>query len=249
MDDFLKNKLYVVQSEDARFDSALKNAVNKIWKLSEIGGFISRKELKEMTKSSNNSFLDPTTRYWEESYNSNSGRKATGLYFYQGKPKDPYLRYSINVVYCFAYAKDNFDSVSYASEILVKSAINDFKYYHAKDSIQKKYGLALLKGKKTLLINTKYIYNKKYNLIQKDAFAEYPYKIEYASSEEIEKYIAENNPKYVLAFPVFNDITRQVNMYDLETGFSLGGFQRNGLMGYPIRDKDVEKLVDAINGQ
>ena len=210
--EFLKNKLYIVQTEYPSFNNALKDVMTRLWNISEIGGYITRKQLKKMTKLKENSFLNPTTYSWDNNSQSNSGRHASGLFFYQGKKKDGYLGDPVNSIFIGgSYTGENFDDCNYRLELMITTVMNELIYARSMDSINKIYSLSLLKKKKTLLINTKYFNEKKkLEIITKGAFDNYPYKIAFASSDSITSYIKAKDKNYVLAVPVVNDITRMV---------------------------------------
>lgn len=246
---FLINKLYVVQTEYPYFDSCLKVIMRNTWNISEIGGFISRKELKELAKSKDNSFLDPTTHRWEVRSNMNSSRQFNAIFFYQGPRKTPDLKNITTYIYFGGEAGDNFDSCVYRLELMIRTVMNEFKNAASMDSVKRIYNLSLLKKKKILLVNTKFMNHSKKMLdnIAKDAFDNYPFKVEFASSTEIASYIKAKDKRYVLSCPVVNDQTRKVHLYDVETGFFIGSFERSGVFALPIRAKDVDGLVDLIN--
>ncbi|MCW3093934.1 MAG: hypothetical protein JWP81_5003 [Ferruginibacter sp.] len=244
---FLKNKLYIVETEYPLFNSALKEVMTRLWNISEIGGYITRKELKQMIKSKENSFVDPTVYYWRSNSNMNHDRSSGGIFFYHGKPKEPYLFTAEKVSYFGGWVGDNFDSAVYKLELMIRGVMNQFAYAGSMDSIQKKYNLSLLKKEKILLVNSKYFSdNKRDEVISKNAFEKYPYGVEIASSARIAEYIKAKDNRYVLAAPIVNDDTRMVQILDVETGLFLGGFQRSGMFALPIRSKDVESLIKLI---
>jgi hypothetical protein len=249
---FLKNKVYIVEADSKygkSFDSSFKAAMDEYWKLSEIGGYITRKELKSLDNSPSNSFIQPATDYWTDRTNMNSGRSASGVFLYVGKKKEPFSEKFMSTWFG-GWAGDNFDDAAYRAELMVRDLINQLTYYNSKDSLFKKYNPSLLKKKKILLINKRHIKNEKKrdDNITDDAFDDYPYKIKFASSEEIKEIIKNKDKRYVFAIPIVNDRTRLVHMYDVETAFFIGGFQRGGAIALPIRKKDVEKLVEIIDG-
>jgi hypothetical protein len=250
--DFLKNKLYIVKSDRNYFDSALKEIMLRVWNISEIGGFISDKELKQMTTSAENSFLNAGRYNWTNNSNMNGARFTSGIYFYQGKSKqkESFLGTAIAAFYFGGMIDENYDSAVYRLELMVRNVMTEFIYDGSADSIKKIYKLSMLNKKKTLLISSKCFSNRrKDEVITKNAFASYPYKFEVASPATIAGYIKSKDKRYALAVPVVNDATRTVGIYDVETGFYLGGFERSGMFALPIREKDVDVLIDGISSK
>ena len=248
--DFLKNKLYVVETENAYFDSALKANLATQWTASPIAGYISKKEFKHLRKSTDNSFLDPETYTWTDRSNMNGGRAATGLFFFRGDTYYPVLEPNVQSYELVGdYTGEGFDSCVYRLELMVRVRNNYYLYGNTADSGKVKYGMPALK-KKILLINQMFVNNKKKRMdcFTQDAFADYPYKVEFASSAKIAELIRTKNKQYALAVPIVNDVTRKVFIYDLETSAMMGGFERSGMLALPIRAKDVDDLVDKIHG-
>lgn len=90
--EFLKNKIYIVKTDYPFLDSSLKEIMTRDWDLSEIGGYIERKELKKMSKDESNSFLDPTQYNWWNNSNMNGARFASGLYSIMGNEVTQHLK-------------------------------------------------------------------------------------------------------------------------------------------------------------
>jgi hypothetical protein len=249
--EFLKNKIYIVKTDYPFLDSSLKEVMTRDWDLSEIGGYIDRKELKKMSKDETYSFLDPTTYNWWNNSNMNGARFASGLYFYYGKRKYSAFENVVNVEHFGDYAGDNFDSSVYKIELMIRTAKNSIKYFNKMDSIKKIYNFSLLKKQKTLLVNMKYMNNRKKqdDNFSKSAFSNYPYKVKFVTSAQITEFIKSKDKDYVLAVPIVNDAARGVNFYDIQTGFFIGYLERKGYAGPAlIREKEIDQLVENING-
>jgi len=243
-EEFLKNKLYIVQTESPAFDSALKSTLEQHWDVTEIGGYITRKELIKFKKSREHSFLVPAIYSWT---NGSIVKFRSGLFFFRGKKMEQQYAFPAGMAYFGGYAGDNLDGSIYRLELMIRSVNNTFKYRNSMDSVREIFKPSLLK-KKTLLVNS--MHNKKgglfYNFTE-GAFKGYPYKIEFANTDRIAEIIKDKDEKYVFAVPIVNDDTRLVHLYDINTGFLLGGFKRKGLAALPVREKDVEELIELIN--
>ncbi len=246
--DFLQNKLYVVATEYPAFDLALKEVMTKEWNVSTVGGYISRKELKEIRKSKGNSFVDPTTAHWDAN-NMNSSRSASGIHFYQGgSSRTSDLKFVTHVAYFGGWTGDNYDSSIYRLQLMIRSMNSDYKYEKSQDSIQKIYKPSLLKKKKVLLLHDRYFSDRKREQVfEKNAMSNYRYNVKIVSASEIEELIKAKDPGYVFAVPIVNDATRMVYLYDVETGILIGKFARSGAFALPIRSKDVDSLIELIN--
>ncbi|MDB5203697.1 MAG: hypothetical protein JWQ27_3106 [Ferruginibacter sp.] len=246
--DYLRNKLYIVSTRYPYFDSAFKSSMTRLWTVSEIAGYVSPKEAGKLAKSPENSFAQPMLYTWSDNTGKGYSRSAHGIYFYQGKKKEPRIGLAEKTVYFGGDAGDNYDSAVYRLDLMVRGIVNEFKYANVKDSVRAIYNLTLLKKDKILLLNARnFSEKKKYENITADAFSNYPYKIEVASSQQIAAYIAAKDSRYVFAVPTVNDFSRAVELYDVATGFFIGFFERSGMLALPIRQKDVDHFVEKIN--
>ena len=248
--DFLKNKLYIVQTGKPQFDSALKVAMAEEWTVSSIGGYISKKELEEMKRSNGNSFLEPAKYNWyiPKSPSEREEHGACVLNFFEGHTVYPsvYINYeSIDLLE--GYPDEQFDAAIYRLKLIIRGRNNYYKNTDAKSSISKKDGMALLK-KKILLINERYIHNAdtKDDVYEPGAFDNYHYKVEFAAAAKIEAIIKAKDYEYVLGVRLANDLGSGMFMFDVETGIALGSVDTKGWQG-AIRVRDVEMLEKKIN--
>lgn len=203
-----------------------------------------------MRKSTENSFLEPAKYTWYESrsYNMNNERMAFLMAFFQGNTDYPTAGLNLERSFLLeGYKDEQFDTAIYRLKLLIRTCNNSYKYANSLDSIKKNYGMAFLK-KKILLINNRDIHSKKVrgDMYEPDAFENYSYKVEFASSSKIEEIIKTKNKNYVLGVRILSDGGSGVSMYDVETGFYLGSFDKKGWPG-AIRSKDVEILEEKIN--
>ena len=191
------------------------------------------------------------TWYISRSSNMNNERMAVLLGFFRGHTVYPTL-YQLeleSMEFLEGYSDVQFDTSIYRLNLIIRGRNNYYKYANSIDSINKKYTLGLLK-KKILLINERYRHDKKTkkDLYEPDAFENYSYKVKFSTSSEIEDIIKNKDKKYVLGVRLGNDLGSGVFIFDVDTGFYLGSFDKKGWPG-AIRSKDVEILEDKINEQ
>lgn len=107
---------------------------------------------------------------------------------------------------------DNFDSCVYKLELMIRTARNSLKYFNSMDSIKKIYNFSMLKKEKILLVNTKYMNNRKRqdDNFSKNAFSSYPFKVKFVTSSQITEIIKSKDKNYVLAVPIVNDAAREL---------------------------------------
>ncbi|OQP52798.1 hypothetical protein A4H97_24160 [Niastella yeongjuensis] len=77
----------------------------------------------------------------------------------------------------------------------------------------------------------------------------WPWKYELMSSEKVTKLIQEQDSHYLLLIPMVSDIAAKIEVYDLASMRSIIAIEGSaGLKKYWVRNKEIQKLVDKING-
>ncbi len=248
--DFLKNKLYIVQTGQFRFDSALKVAVTEEWTVSPVGGYITKTAFDAMKRLEGNSFLEPAKYNWyiPKSPSEREEHGACVLNFFEGHTVYPsaYINYeSIDLLE--GYPADTFDATIYRLKLIIRGRNNYYKDHSTKNISHKSNELSVLK-RKILLINEKDIHNadSTNNLYEPDAFAQYHYKIEMSTAKKIEAIIQSKDSNYVLAVRLVSDLGSGVFLFNVATGVSLGNLRTKDSPS-AICIKDVEVLEQKIS--
>ena len=248
--DFLKNKLYIVQTGQPLFDSALKEAVTEEWTVSPVGGYITKTVFDAMKRLDGNSFLEPAKYNWyiPKSPSEREEHGACVLNFFEGHTVYPsaYINYeSIDLLE--GYPANTFDATIYRLKLIIRGRNNYYKNTGAATTAGKTNALSVLK-RKILILNEQDFHHadSSANLYEPDAFAQYHYKIELAASDKIEKIILSKDSNYVLAVRLVSDLGSGVFLFDVSTGISLGNLNTKDWPG-PIRANNVEMLEQKIN--
>jgi hypothetical protein len=247
-DIFLANDIYVVYTGAAMLDSALKEDFNRFWTIRAIKGFISKEEFKTLIRDERNSFIYPKGySYSMNRMSNNSARYGSAVFAFNGGRRN-LNRY--NLLY-ESVAIEYFDTFLGESEIENGIYRLPFVIKELQWGVNHKYDPSrpLFDKNKTLIINENSIEGKKGASIQRDALAAWPWKYEIMSLEKIAKLIREQNNHYLLLIPILSDMTADIEVYDLACLRSVAAVGGNAMFkNYWVRSKEIQRLVDKING-
>jgi hypothetical protein len=247
--DFLKNKLFIVQTGLASFDSALKVAITNEWTVSPVGGYISRKEFETMKRLDGNSFLEPAVNSWyiPKSPSQREQHSTCALSFLEGHTVYPstYINYeSIDLLE--GNSIESFNVAIYRLGLIIRGRNNYYRSLDSKKDDGKINGLTVLKTK-TLLISDKAINDSSNQLMlfEKQAFAQYHHKIMLADENKIREIIQSKDSNYVLAVRLANGLGAGISFFDTASGAEIGRLTTNQWT-QAIRATEIELLEDKI---
>lgn len=247
--DFIKNKLYIVQTGLPSFDSALKIAITNEWTVSQVGGYISKKEFETLKRLDGKSFLEPAVNSWyiPKSPSQREEHSACALSFFEGHTVYPstYINYeSIDLLE--GNSTESFNASIYRLSLIIRGRNNYYLSGDTKRDDAKGNGLSFLKAK-TLLISDNAVHNSstKLNLFEENAFANYQYKIALADDDKIRAVIQSKDSNYVLAVRLVNGLGSGLLFLDVATGSELGKLITSEWTG-AIRSTEVEMLEQKI---
>lgn len=247
----LTTTTYVVKVDDFFYDGNMEEAM-KNWKITPYK-FISNAEFKSKISDKSASFILPVTiftgtRGQEYHYLAliNGGRKDIGSYDYSDM-----LAYAVINHYgneplntgC-AYRVQNMVASMIQAMDLVKK--NDIKGNPKKivDNLMEYYrSLSNKIPKRTLLVNKAAIGNK---MTEEEFGKIYPHKFEFCSQDKIAQVIREKDIRYYYYQPGIT-LNKSMFVFDPATGEVVYGDYQ--MMGLNINKKNVEMLVDAIDGK
>lgn len=247
----LKTKTYVVKTDDWYFDGNMADAM-KAWKITPYD-FITTEEFKTKIADKTASFLLPITIFTGTSRQEyhylaliNGGKKKLANYEYNDMLAYAVINHFGNEPVnnnCGYRVSNMLSSMMNAMELVKK---NDIKGNTKKmvDNLMEYYRSQSYKiPKRILLVNKSSLGNK---MTEEEFGKIYPHKFEFCTQEKLAQVIKEKDTKYYYYQPTIT-LNKSMFVFDPATGEVLYGDYQ--MMGLNINKKNVEMLVDAIEGK
>jgi hypothetical protein len=248
--EYVSNKIYIISTKSPFYDSALKRAVLKFWKSSELLGFVTPSSAKKLKKKKGFSFIETFNNTFVREYSivPNSTSRSYTYYpmltirFFLGGKRE---MYSSN--FDFDYFERVIDSAAYRLPIIIKNC-NDL--LTGQMPAKKSSEIELLR-KKTLILaresfNKVKIRGKLVNAVDEDIFQNYPFKYEIASKEKISRLINEQDGNYLFAFPISNPTEGSLAIVDLEDFRRVCSIEKSWRNKFPVDKKDLTELISKL---